>query len=140
MSSYYVWIMMLTSSYTSFILGKLVRKGYKVSYLSPNKEQLIVGGKDAPSQMLGLKLETSEAKSVEKVYDDVIDVVNNVKVKHFGVIVITGGASASWIGSNISLSGIQKSKTKKKPLRKPSYLTLIKTPTEPQSDKEETTS
>lgn len=138
MNSYYVWIMMLTSSYTSLITGKLVRKGYKVSHLSPSKEKLIIGSKDAPSQMLGIKLETNESKSTSNVYDDVIDVVNNIKAKHFGIIIIQGGVAASWDGSNISLSEIQKPKTKK-PTRRPNYLTLIKTPQE-QPHKDETPS
>lgn len=133
MNNYCFWIVMLTSSYTSLILGKLVRKGYKVGAISA--DYLVLGSKDCPSHMMGIRLETSKAKSMEDVFADVVSVIDNVKAKHFG-IVATNGDSAKWVGSNISLSEIQKSKTKKS-LRKPSYLTLIKTPTDPQPNKDE---
>jgi hypothetical protein len=120
---------MLTASYTSFILDRLVKKGYDVGQLSMHKHQLIMGNRGAPSQLLAIHLDTFESKSVEDVIKDVMEVLERVKVKHHGVIVVEAPPDARWTGSNISLEDIEKEKIKKRQHRPP-YLTLVRPPKE----------
>ena len=123
---------MLTSSYSSMVIGKLVRHGYVVGPQDP--ELPVLGTKDNPATLLAIFLEHADNKENNEVLDDVEEVLARLKVKYHSVIV-SEVANATWAGSNISLKEIEETKAKK--VQQRSHLRLVPQPKEEKEDNPE---
>lgn len=121
-----VWITMLTASYVSMVVGKLVRQGYTVGPLDP--EMPVLGTKDNPAAVLAIFLDHADDKGNNEVLNDIEEVLARLKVKYHSIVISEAGASCC-VGSNISLKELQENKPKRV---QRSYLRLV-----PQPKKEE---
>lgn len=134
MNRYYVWITMLTASYASMIVGKLVKKGFTVGPILP-QDDLVLGGKDTPSALMALILDRVDEKDISKILNTVKQVLADLKVKYHSIVISGATGTATWSGSNISLKEIEEVKAKK--VQQRSHLRLVPQPKKEDESKPE---
>lgn len=98
---YYCWVTTILPSYQDGIIAGLAKKGYMVGPAA--KDGKIVSTKeDAPAALITLSVYKAEETSAAKIYDDLIKVLQEMKVLNYSVIVALCN-EATWSGPNIRL-------------------------------------
>ncbi len=98
---YYCWITVLLPSYQDKIIAGLARHGYMVGPASKDGQVSIVN-EGSPSALISLSVYRAEETNVNKIYEDVIAILNEMKAFYYS-IVISLSHEATWVGSNLQI-------------------------------------
>ena len=101
MHIYYCWITALLSSYQDGIVAGLAKRGYMVGPAAKDGQVSIVQ-ENSPSALVSLSIYKEEEINVNKIYDDVIAVLTEMKAYYHSVI-ISLSYEATWVGSNVQV-------------------------------------
>ena len=101
--SFIVWATVLTPSYTDGIIAGMVKKGYAVSSTAA-KGEVVISKETNTSAVVSLKVtSTFENSNSATIYQDLMDVLNDLKAFFYSVVV-TPYVDCAWCGSNIVIS------------------------------------
>jgi hypothetical protein len=114
---FHVWLTVITDGFTEQIVGKLVRRNWKVMALG---NTLSLRSEDNLATVLAFSM-TKKAKSDEPddeitqsiALEEVRDVVKRLNVKYYSLIVTQSGG-CTWVLGNITKSSIEKENEEQK--------------------------
>lgn len=98
---YYCWITALLPSYQDSIIAGLVKRGYMVGPAAKDG-QVTTSVENNPAALIALSIYKAEDTDVNKIYEDVVGVLHDIKARYYSVI-ISHSYEATWVGANFSL-------------------------------------
>lgn len=101
----YCWITGVLESYQDPLICGLVHKGYMVGATANDGKVIVNYKNDSPCHVLALsvyKLVEPEILSAQKVYEDVSEILAEMKAYYYSLIV-SKAADCVWSGSNFSI-------------------------------------
>ena len=105
MNTYYCWVTGVLKTYQDAIICGLVHKGYMVGAAEKGGQVVVNPKEDAPAYVMAFsvyKLVEPGTLSSQKVYDDVAEILVEIKAYFYSVIV-SAATDCIWVGSNFSL-------------------------------------
>lgn len=98
---YYCWITALLPSYQDGIISGLVNRGYMVGPAAKDGK-VVTSVENNPAALFALSVYRAEETDVNKIYEDVVGVLSDMKARYYSVI-ISHSYEATWVGANFSL-------------------------------------
>lgn len=98
---YYCWITALLPNYQDKIIAALVKKGYMVGPAAKDG-QVAISSEKSPSTLFALSLYKAEEITVNQIYEDVVNILQEMKA-HYYSVVISHSYESTWGGSNFQL-------------------------------------
>lgn len=108
---YYCWITALLPSYQDKIVAGLAERGYMVGPAAKDGK-VSMSMENSPGVLFALSVYREEETNVNKIYDDVIAILLDMKAYYYSVIVSLSH-EATWVGPNFQMTA------KSKPLPPP---------------------
>jgi hypothetical protein len=105
MTTYFCWITAVLSSYQDKIVAGMVNKGYMIGAAAKDGIVTLANKNTAPASLIGLavyKLEESTATSASKVYEDLSEILFEIKAYYYSVIV-SASSDCTWAGANFNI-------------------------------------
>ena len=100
---YYCWITVLLPSYQDKIVAGLVKHGYMVGPASKDGKVAVTSENSAATLIaLSIYRPNGEETDVNKIYEDVLGILKEMKAYYFSVI-ISHSYEATWVGSNFTV-------------------------------------
>jgi len=100
---YYCWITALLPAYQDLIVAGLVKKGYMVGPAAKDGK-VSISTENSAATLIALSIYKADGEetSANKIYEDVLVVLKEIKAYYYSVI-ISHSYEATWAGSNFSL-------------------------------------
>ena len=98
---YYCWITALLPSYQDKIVAGLASRGYMVGPAAKDGKVATVTD-NCPSVLFALSVYKEEETNVNKIYEDVVAVLDEMKAYYYSVV-ISLSHEATWVGSNFQI-------------------------------------
>lgn len=121
MQRYYVWLTCMLESYTVSLIAHLIKKGYTVSALSSNPENIFLAVANSASGVMAIRV-SQENKSESEIFTEVKEFMISNKYLFYSLIVAKA-ADCQWNVGNVTLPKRINTKLNKP---KPNHLTLLK--------------
>lgn len=98
---YYCWITALLPSYQDGIIAGIARKGYMVGPAAKDGKVSVTMEK-CPGVLFALSVYREEETNVNKIYDDVTAVLQEMNAYYYSVV-ISLSYEATWVGPNFQV-------------------------------------
>lgn len=113
--TYYVWVNTITDVYTESLVGRLVRRGWRVA---PLASSLSLHNEDNMSTLIAFTIartpkNAEDEVTAPKVLEEVKDVLKRLKMRYHSVIV-TQPVGCTWVLGNITQSETKKLEEERK--------------------------
>lgn len=97
---YYCWITALMPTYQDGIIAGMVKRGYMVGPAA--KDGKVTTSDNTAAALIAISIYRAEETNVNKIYDDVVAVLKDMKAYYYSVIV-SHSYEATWVGANFNL-------------------------------------
>jgi hypothetical protein len=98
---YYCWVTALLPSYQDGIVAGLAQRGYMVGPAAKDGK-VAVSMENCPGVLFALSVYREEETNVNKIYDDVVAILLDMKAYYYSVIVSLSH-EATWVGPNFQI-------------------------------------
>jgi len=107
--TYYVWITTITDSYTEQLVGRLIRRNWKISALGNN---LSLRNSDNLATLVAFSMskvtkDKDEEMSPSKALDELKDILKRLDIKYH-TLVVTQPGGCTWTLGNVTKSLLEK--------------------------------